>query len=148
VELFEKGYETNLLKAFAEENGLDVQTVEVFMEKRNHPKTLDDIVDMPYDLKSHFSDVVELPSAISQYVKGYLHLSRNEVVESERLIEDWCDSVSFLNKELDVRLWDFTLEDIRNLKPELEKDQEKMDFLKKVGEEIFEVKFGSLKYDW
>lgn len=139
---------TNLLKAFAEENGLDVSTVEVFMEKRNHPKTLDDIVEMPNDLKSHFSDLTEVTPFILQYVKGYLHLSRNEIVESERLIEDWCDSISFLNQDMDVRLWDFTLEDIQNLKATQDADQEKMEFLKKVGKEIIEVKFGSLKNDW
>ncbi|WP_442638009.1 DUF7020 family protein [Rossellomorea marisflavi] len=140
---------TKLLKEFAKEKGIDEKEVDVFMENRNNPKTLNDIINMPSDLTKHYSDLFELPEILNAFVKKEIdYLSRNEIVDSDRFIEIWCDSTYHIMGDTDDDLWDFTLEQIEELKPEFEEKTELMNFYKEVAKAIFEEKFGSFKNDW
>ena len=140
---------TNLLKEFAKEKGIDEKEVDVFMEKRNNPKTMKDIIDMPSDLTKHYSDLFELPKILNTFVKKEIsYISRNEIIDSDRFVEVWCDCVYHIMEDTDDYLEDLTLEQIEELKPELEEKTELMNFYKEVAKAIFEEKFGSFKNDW
>lgn len=139
-----------LLKEFAKEKGIDENEVDAFIEKRKrNPKTLNDIINMPYDLKTHYSDVFALPDTIRAFVdKEMDYIPRHKVVDTDRLVGVWCDRTDDIMKDRYEDLWGYTLEKIEQIEPESEAKKEEMDFLKEVAKAIFSEKFGSFKNDW
>lgn len=139
-----------LLKEFAKEKGINESEVETFVENRKRNlKTLNDIINMPYDLKTHYSDVFALPDTIRAFVdKEMDYIPRHKIVDTDRLVEVWCDRTYFIMSDTGEDLWGYTLEQIEKLEPKSEAQKEEMDFLKEVAKAIFSEKFGSFKNDW
>lgn len=114
---------TGLLKEFAKEKGIDEKEVDRFLARRQNPRTLEAVKQLPHDLLNHVRFISYLDECLQSFIS----------------YEMWCE-----------RYKTITLDDVLDkLEPMLEEAEgEELEKLKEIESYIITSKFGSVVYDW
>ena len=127
---------TELLKAFARSQGIDIKRVDKFLNKFNTPKTLEELMGMPHDLLNHEDYITSIKEPLKSYIKEELDPSRHETITLERLGEALLDDISYTKTKFS--------------EGKISEDDylEKIEHIEEVKKEAIRIKFGSVEYDW
>lgn len=133
-----------LLKKFAEENGISDSVVSKFLSKFNNPKTMDELLELPSDMLEHVSYISYLDEPLKSFIKDNMWCERYMVIDLERVLDCLYDSL------YSVVLDDVDIDDvgIENLEAKDEESKSELKKLQKVAQYIIDTKFGSVVYDW
>lgn len=134
------------MEEFAEKNQIEKVVVADFIEKAKECKTLQDVLNLPYELQSHSNYVPDEP--LYSYVREWDYAERHETVTLKSLLESLTDSINDLVEADEVILEDLTKEDIKALLPLDEDDSEELSKLKEILIHLIDTRFGSFVFDW
>jgi hypothetical protein len=138
-----------IMKEFAKEFGIAPSEVDKFMEKRFTPKTLDDVMSLPYDLQNHVKYISWLDEPLYSFMKEYYDGQRYETIEVDRVVDRLYDRIYDLIDSDEFDAEDVFEEgfDIDELRLDAKKKAELERYIG-IAEHIITTKFGSVTMDW
>ena len=135
-----------MLELFAKEQGINKEEVKKFLDKFNNPKTLDDVVKLPYDLQNHYSFVVDVEEPLQSFIMDdWYDGQRYETLKVDRIVDCLYESVYDL---LGDEIQDIDTIGFENLTTTDESKVEELERLKVIAKCIIDTKFGSAEIDW
>lgn len=117
----------DLVRAFAKEKDIPLEEVTDFLKQFDKPTTIEELKALPKDMLAHFKWIGNLSNPLYGFIKNDMSPERNETVT--------LDSVARMIAHRKLEYSEPWHEDERK---ELEK----------IEQQVIELKFGSVKYDW
>ncbi|WP_442638010.1 hypothetical protein [Rossellomorea marisflavi] len=137
-----------VLQLFAKKNELNPSTVDDFLLEISECQTLNDVLNLPYELQSHSDWMPEEP--IKGYVmENWFQPSRHMTIDVESIVEmisDTASNIFYENEEFDLKL--LTKSEIESLSTTDEDVMKQLQELKGVALQIIDEKYGSSTLDW
>ncbi|UUV46872.1 hypothetical protein [Bacillus phage vB_BanS-Thrax4] len=135
-----------LLKQFAEKQGIDVKEVDKFVKEVGTVKTLNDVVNLPHDMQKHVDYITYLQDPLKSFISDEMYDGqRYETIDVEQVIDILYDRMYYLLDDDDLDIEEVGFE---NLTTDDEDKKKELEKLKAVGQHIIDIKFGSVTMDW
>lgn len=135
-----------LLKQFAEKQGIDVKEVDKFVKEISTVKTLNDVVNLPHDMQKHVDYITYLQDPLKSFISDEMYDGqRYETIDVEQVIDILYDRMYYLLDDDDLDIEEVGFE---NLTTDDEDKKKELEKLKAVGQHIIDIKFGSVTMDW
>ncbi|QIW89727.1 hypothetical protein PQE71_gp045 [Bacillus phage Izhevsk] len=137
-----------LLKQFAEKQGIDVKEVDKFVKEMSTANTLADVVKLPHDMQKHVDYITYLQDPLKSFIQEEMYNNRYETITVDEVIDILYDRTYYLldaDNELDLDIDEIGFE---NLTTDDEDKKKELEKLKAVGQHIIDIKFGSVTMDW
>lgn len=128
---------TSMLYDFARAEGIDSKRVDAFLSKISNPQTLDELVELPYDMLKHFSYINDVKDPLYSYIKDTFELYKCEVLTLDRLADNLLDNKHYCERHLQ----DGNILESKRMK-------EKLDKYEAIIKQLIQIKFGSIENDW
>jgi len=134
------GNSIELLKLFAQSQGIDIREVDKFMNSFDTPKTLADLANLPTDLLEHYDYITHVPQPLQDFISDEMTPEKYETVDLDQVLECIDDRRYHLEDEDPNGYYrkKFTDEEIA----------EKLKNLVEVEKCVIATKFGSVENDW
>ena len=150
-----------VLRLFAQENGIPEENVDDFISKLTKADTLKELCNVPESLLNHYEHIGELEGDIYEFIKeeDYSLYERIEVKPLSEYLLDKIGTILYRNKEsLDIGLTTQEIETGNYWLIEdyisgvdmalIKEDKEEYQQLVNARKQQIEEKFGSVVYDW
>lgn len=137
---------TQLLKDFAKSQGIKSEEVDKFLKQFNDPKTLAEVVALPYDMQHHETYVTWLDEPLQSFIMDdWYDGGRYETLTVDGIVDYLCDRMyDLVYDDTD----DLINIDIQTVTAKDEDSKEQLEYLKSIAQSIIDTKFGSVKIDW
>lgn len=122
-----------LLKEFAKEQGINQSEVDKFLSKWNNPKTLEELMQLPYDMLNHESYITWLGEPLKSFISNDMWNDRYETIELDTVVDILQDRIYDAEEDEDISE---------------EEREKKLARYREIEKYIIDSKFGSVVYDW
>jgi hypothetical protein len=134
------------LREFAKTKGINTKEVDEFLNQYNTPKTLSDVIDLPYDMQHHETYITWLSDPLKSFISDEMYDGqRYETIKVDSVVDCLYDRIYDLIDDNDIDIDEVGIE---NLVTEDINKMEKLNELKAVAQHIIDIKFGSVVMDW
>jgi len=118
-----------LLKEFAVSQGIDTKEVYKFLKKYDNPKTIDDLLAIPDNMRNHIDFITWVEDPLKSFLTDDMYCERRETIDLDCVLDILADREEYLDVEED------------GYEAKLKKYQT-------IRQYLIDTKFGSVIYDW
>lgn len=122
----------DILLEFAQEHGIKESEVHRFLAKKLDIKTLEDLENLPEDMREQFRFIGDIPRPLREFIDNSWDTQRHKTYTLERIADGIRDRMDYDDND----------------EPMSVEDSETNSKLQKVIDCMIDCRFGSVVYDW
>lgn len=134
-----------LLKEFAQLHNIDGKEVDKFLSKYDNPKTLNDLVNLPEEMRKNIDYITWVSEPLQSFISDEMWCERHMRHDLDEVIDCLYDRIYNLLDEDDLDIDDVGVE---NLTTDDENKKEELEGYLAVAKCLVDSKFNSVVYDW